>query len=233
MSKTRNRPIVILFMLSMMLYLILLPVIHFPLKSILKVLPIVLLIILTWKSQTSRETKAWLLAALGFSLLGDVMLTFPAESALQGGILSFILAHCAFITLYYKDAKFQARRVVYFLGMLLFVALSYLYLFPYLDKMLIPVTVYLSFLTLMVFSAFLVRQQAFLIITGACFFLLSDFLLALNLFVFNNKHLMELAIMLTYYLAQFLIVSGISKRRTGIFNPHSNYARVKSNIRIN
>ncbi|KTD17797.1 lysoplasmalogenase [Legionella jordanis] len=208
-----SKIIIVLFLLTSLLYLSLLPFIQYPVTTVLKPMPIIFLIILVWQSMAKSSVRLLLYAALGCSLLGDVILTLPIRMALEGGILSFMLAHCAYIVLYYQDSRFQIKRLFYFSIVLLFIACSYWYLSFYLGNMLIPVSIYLLFLTLMVFSAFQVQQNAAFIIGGACIFLSSDFILALNQFVFLNHPLANFLVMLSYFMAQFLLVYGLSQRQ--------------------
>ncbi|KTD20895.1 transmembrane protein [Legionella lansingensis] len=213
MTGRRSTLTLALFFVSSIVYLGLLPFIHYPINSLIKPIPIALLLVLTWQSFASKETKTLLSVALVFSLLGDIILTVPADLALKAGILSFILAHCAYIALYLRDTQLQIKRWLYFLPVLVFIAINYIYMYPYLGKMTIPATVYLSFLSIMVLTAFQVKQHPRLIISGACLFLLSDFLLALNQFVLVDNKMINFLIMLTYYLAQLLLVYGLSQRQ--------------------
>lgn len=204
---------IVFFFLSATFYLIVLPFIVYPINSILKPVPIFLLILITWITTSDNTTKILLITALVFSLIGDIVLTFPNTWAFKLGILFFLLAHCVYISLYFKDAQLKRNRTVYFLPVLLFIVASYWFMFPFLGQMTIPVTIYLCFLTLMVFTAFQVKQYPVLISAGASLFLLSDFILALTQFVFVNTPITTFLIMLTYYVAQFFLVLGISKRK--------------------
>jgi uncharacterized membrane protein YhhN len=86
-----------------------------------------------------------------------------------------------------------------------------------LHDMLIPVMVYMFVILLMATTAFLrkgiVNNLSYtLVFVGAIFFMISDSLLALNKFheplPFSN-----ISIMLTYSIAQYLIVLGILKQK--------------------
>ncbi|CEK09315.1 lysoplasmalogenase [Legionella hackeliae] len=207
---------IILFFLSACLYLVLLPFIHYPLNTIIKPIPIILLIIIAWQTTADQTTKTFLIIALILSLLGDIVLTLPGELAFKLGILSFLLAHSAYISLFLKDAQFRLNRTLYFLPILLFILGSYWFMSPHLEQMLIPVTIYLCFLAIMVFTAFQVQQHPVLIIGGACSFLFSDFIFALTQFVLGESHYTNILIMFSYYLAQLLLVLGLIQRQTGL-----------------
>ncbi len=196
-----------LTLMFMALYLLLLPFIHYPLTTFLKPIPIFLLMLFVWQAQISKSRL--LLTALGFSLLGDVVLTLPMKGGLEAGILAFMGAHLSYIGLFLKDWKLQRQRVIYFLPVLLFVIGAFIYLWPFFGVMQKPVSVYLCLITLMVFCAFQVKQNALTIIPGAILFLLSDFILSLDLFVLSMPVLLGIFIMLFYYLAQLLLVKGL------------------------
>lgn len=216
MAEKLPRMGILLFFLGAAFYLAVLPFIAYPVNSFIKPVPIFLLIIISWLTTSDKTTKLWLITALVFSLLGDIILTVAAEWAFKLGILFFVLAHCAYIRLYIKDAQLKLTRTLYFLPVLLFVLISYWVMWPSLGQMTIPATVYLCFLTFMVFTAFQVKQYPILISCGSCLFLLSDFILALTQFVLVETNITNFLIMLTYYLAQFLLVLGITKRKVAI-----------------
>ncbi|WP_454782098.1 lysoplasmalogenase [Legionella sp. WA2022007384] len=204
--------ITILFiLLSMLLYLLLLSFIQYPLTTLFKAIPIALLMLFTVQTNPSRPIKILLLCALGFSLIGDIFLTLPMKIALHLGILAFMGAHCMYISIFLKNMRFQRKNLLFFLPVLVFVLISFYFLFPYLGEMKIPVAIYLCLLTLMVFCSFQVKQHSLLIRTGASLFLLSDFVLSLNLFVLTDNKLMPILIMFLYFAAQFLLVIGITK----------------------
>jgi uncharacterized membrane protein YhhN len=202
-----------LILLSMTVYLLLLPFIQYPMTTILKPIPIALLMVFTLQVNPQRQIKLLLLSALGFSLIGDMVLTLTSKEALHAGILSFMAAHCTYICLFLKNIQFQKKRFFSFLPILALVIISLYYLWPYFGEMKKPVAVYICLLTLMVFFSFQVKQSSFLIGSGATLFLLSDFILALDLFVSPNNKPTEVLIMFLYYAAQFLLVIGITQKK--------------------
>ncbi|WP_454784466.1 lysoplasmalogenase [Legionella sp. WA2024007413] len=202
---------IIFILLSMLLYLLLLSVIQYPLTTLFKILPIAILMVFVVQTNPPRHLKILLLCALGFSLIGDVFLTLPTKVALQLGILMFMGAHCMYISIFLINMRFQRKNLFFFLPVLVFVLISFYFLSPYLGDLKKPVAIYLCLLTFMVFCSFQVKQPSLLIQTGACLFLLSDFVLSLNLFVLSDNKLTTILIMLLYYAAQFLLVIGITK----------------------
>ncbi|WP_203455699.1 lysoplasmalogenase [Legionella sp. MW5194] len=208
--------ILTLFLVFAFLYLLLLPFINYPLTTILKPLPIVCLMILVKTMPQDFRIKLLLTLALGFSLGGDVVLTHPSQLAFMIGMVCFLLAHCVYINLFLRDFQFNRNRLMISLIPLSLAIGGYSYFHTAFGQLAIPILVYLIALLTMVFSAFQVKQQAGTIISGACFFLVSDSLLGLGLFVIPSRW-MPLAVMITYYLAQLFITTGVLNRQPETF----------------
>ncbi|KTD58629.1 transmembrane protein [Legionella sainthelensi] len=196
---------------SMIFYLILLPFIQYPITTLLKPIPIILLLLYTSQTTLEQPIKRLLIGALSFSFMGDIVLTLPIKAALQAGILAFMATHCTYISLFLKEGQFHKKNFFSFLPILVFVLIGGYFLWPYLGEMKKPVSLYLFLLTFMVFCSFQVKQQSLLIRLGACLFLLSDFTLSLDLFVLTPSKSFAVLIMFLYYLAQFLLVVGITQ----------------------
>ncbi|WP_133135219.1 lysoplasmalogenase [Legionella rowbothamii] len=197
-----------LILMFMVLYLLLLPFIHYPWTTLLKPIPIILLMILTTHIQPKQQIeKIFLMLALSFSALGDISLTLPGAEALPMGILAFMVTHCSYICLFLKKGHFQRRRIIAFLPMLLLILAFFSYIWPYLDNMKIPVAVYICLLGTMLLCSFQVYQYVLLIGSGATLFLFSDCILALGQFAGMGST--SLLVMLLYYSAQLLITLGI------------------------
>ncbi|MDX1836101.1 lysoplasmalogenase [Legionella taurinensis] len=212
MAHELPKRILTLFLVFAFLYLLLLPFIDYPLTTILKPLPIVCLMILVKTMPQDFMIKLLLTLALGFSLAGDVVLTHPSQLAFMIGMVCFLLAHCVYINLFLRDFQFNRNRLFISLIPLSLAVAGYSYFHTAFGQLAIPILVYLIALLTMVFSAFQVRQQAGTIISGACLFLVSDSLLGLGLFVIPSRW-MPLAVMLTYYLAQLFITTGVLNRQ--------------------
>jgi alkylglycerol monooxygenase len=152
--------------------------------------------------------KAWLLAALAFSVMGDVWLMFPGFFV--QGLLSFLLAHACFIALFRQGVGwFPSKGALMFttsvgLGM-------YAILWSHLPVPLkLPVAVYVTVLALMGAQALgrasvLKTPEARWVAAGALLFMCSDSLLAWNKFV-SPLHLSQLWVLSTYFAAQLLMV---------------------------
>lgn len=169
----------------------------------------------------SKSIKRITLLALVFSLLGDILLMFVEQSPhfFTIGLVAFLTAHIMYILAFLKHRNKQ-KPIIGFIVFLLIYASGLFYLLKDgLGDMLIPVIVYMIVILSMATSAFLrkgmVNNLSYnLVFTGAIFFMISDSILALNKF-YEPLPFSNISIMLTYALAQFLIVIGILKLKRG------------------
>ncbi|RUR19294.1 lysoplasmalogenase [Legionella sp. km535] len=208
MAYVLPKPASNVFLGSAVLYLILVSFIGFPLNTLLKPIPIACLIVAVLQRDMVSWTKMVLIAALGFSMAGDIILTVPVAVQLELGIGCFLLAHCCYIALFLKSFKFNAVHLAYFVPVLLIMGIIACLMIPYLGALLIPVMIYFCVLMCMAFSAFQVQSDCLIIGSGALFFLMSDLSLALNLFLYPQADT-RIFVMFTYYVAQFLLTWGI------------------------
>lgn len=160
-------------------------------------------------------------SALVFSWAGDVFLMFP--DYFLPGLVSFLVAHIFYILAFYENLKKIPQKrsfsapFLFALPFLVFSAILFSVIYPYLGKMAIPVAVYTLVLTTMGFSAALrkesVNNESYMcVLVGAIIFMLSDSTIAINKFVYNGEFpLARIIIMVTYLLAQYLIIKGCLK----------------------
>ena len=187
---------------------------------ITKPLILIALLFFFWKhsQHLNAKTKQFTFSALGFSLLGDILLMFADVSTnfFIGGLTSFLIAHVFYILVFLK-MKNSANTMLPFIMILLVYACGIFYLLiDGLGDLLIPVIVYMLAILLMGITAYLRRgsvpkQSFILVFLGALFFIISDSLLAINKF-HQPLPLSSLSIMITYAIAQLLIVFGIKKQ---------------------
>lgn len=147
--------------------------------------------------------------ALFFSWCGDVFL--QAEGFFIPGLVSFLLAHIFYI-IYFRKQATEKRKWMVILPVLVYLSAFTVYLFPYLGDMKIPVVFYSLTIGTMLVMAFHVsdkqgKNYAAWFRYGALFFVLSDSVLAFNLFV-EKMEILSLVVMITYVLAQAMIVRG-------------------------
>ena len=167
-------------------------------------------------------SKKILLGALLFSWIGDVILLFAniAEIYFILGLVAFLLSHVIYIILFNKQNKpdIPKNKGIFFIGLIaivIYLAAMLTVLLPKLGDLQLPVIVYaltISTMLLYAFSGYLIWKKPAntYIFIGAIIFVLSDSILAMDKFyepIYKNSFF----IMLTYLMAQYLIVIGILK----------------------
>ena len=158
------------------------------------------------------KAQTWLVRALGLSWVGDVLLLYPG--LFVPGLVAFLVAHLCYFKLLSMDAPLlSSRRAV--VSCLLAGALMYAVLFfnglPV--EMRIPVGLYLMVIALMASQAWgrsvhLKHPASWWTAVGACVFMLSGGVLAIDRFVSPLPYA-GLWVLATYYVAQALMVTGL------------------------
>ncbi len=168
-------------------------------------------------NQISKPIKSLTIAALLFSLFGDILLMLVNDWAhfFTFGLISFLLAHVMYILVFLKHRNKTRQPLGFLVVLLVYASFLFYTLYSGLGEMLIPVTIYMLVILTMATSAYLrkgeVNKLSYnFIFAGAILFMISDSLLAVNKFQMPLP-LANISIMLTYALAQFLIVLGILK----------------------
>ncbi|MEZ7504881.1 lysoplasmalogenase [Flavobacterium sp. Arc2] len=167
-------------------------------------------------------SKKYLLIALTFSWIGDIILLFADRDEMYFivGLIAFLLSHIAYILLFNKQIKPKntKSKAVFWMGVtaiIMYLIVMIALLLPSLGDLTIPVFVYalvISTMLLFAFKGFLIwhAPAKWYILIGAIIFISSDSILAFNKF-YNPLVLSSFLIMITYLVAQYLIVSGILK----------------------
>ncbi|MDR7308137.1 lysoplasmalogenase family protein [Rhodoferax saidenbachensis] len=156
---------------------------------------------------------ALLIGALVFSLVGDVFLMLPGNYFIPG-LASFLVAHLFYIALFRQgQAWFPSRTALVYV--LAFGAVMYATLWGSLGDPVLKgaVAAYVCVISLMAAQAIgrATAQSdaaARWVAVGACVFMLSDSLIAVNKFL-TPVPLASFWILLTYYAAQLLIVHNV------------------------
>ncbi len=151
--------------------------------------------------------RAWFVAALVLSLLGDVFLMLPADLFVPG-LVSFLLAHVAYIVGMQVDGVSFGRFLIGVAIMAAFIATVGLRIVRAVragpDPSLAgPVVAYMVVIGAMVASAIGVGHPAGVV--GAALFCFSDTLIAWNRFVGPTEGA-PVMIMVTYHLGQIGLV---------------------------
>jgi uncharacterized membrane protein YhhN len=157
--------------------------------------------------------------ALFFAFLGDVFLMFGQNSKLYFGLGlgSFLVMQLLYVYIFKGlDFRLLKPKLPYALAVVLFGVLVLYFVLPSAGLMLIPVLLYFFAILAMVLAALGAWQRkntfgAMFTFVGAVLFMVSDSLIALNKF-YDAIPLSGFLIMLSYTLAQYLIIYGLTKR---------------------
>lgn len=155
--------------------------------------------------------KYLIITGLIFSLLGDVLLMLPSDRFVAG-LVSFLIAHIFYI-IAFALTGISLFSIIYTIPFLIYGAILFLTLLPYLKEMKIPVAVYASVLLIMGWQAFsrwldVGPAGSFTAFIGAAFFMASDSILALDRFK-GSVPQAQIYFMTTYFFAQWLIALSI------------------------
>jgi uncharacterized membrane protein YhhN len=159
-----------------------------------------------------RERR-WLMPALLFSALGDLLLAVPWWApSFVFGLGAFLLAHLCFLGALVPIVRQSARSPVRWVavGAMWAVCVALLaWFWPRLvrDGMTLPVSVYMVVLVAMVSAALLARFPTIWTAVGALSFACSDSMIGISRFVLGNETL-AVPIWWTYAAAQVLITAG-------------------------
>jgi uncharacterized membrane protein YhhN len=178
-----------------------------------KPLVLALLVVTAWLGgATGSAAGWWLLVALGLSLLGDVALLSDTPARFVAGLASFLVAHVAFVVAFAHLGMPRADLAL--VGLALVVALA-----AVVGRRVVPaawreggpalggaVTAYMGVIGVMVVGAWATGHL--LLALGASVFMVSDAVLAMDRFV-HERRFGALAVMVTYHLAQVLLVVGV------------------------
>jgi uncharacterized membrane protein YhhN len=167
--------------------------------------PASLAALLLWAASGPHASR-YLLAALAFSLLGDVLLMLPADPFL-GGVAAFAAAHAAYVGAFTAP---PAARLGWLAGVLVVTAPTSARLLRAVRpaRLRIALAAYGLLLALMAASA-LASGRA-LAAAGGLLFLASDTMLAWNRFV-GRPNFGHTTVMVTYHLAQLGLVASLRR----------------------
>jgi uncharacterized membrane protein YhhN len=160
----------------------------------------------------------FILAAIVFSLLGDVLLMLGNNFIL--GLASFLLAHISYICAFLGDNRglvFTKKDRILGASLIVVSGIGFIfYLAPHLGSLKIPVIVYAATILTMLLTTLNrgknVKIDSFQwVFIGALLFVFSDGILAVNKFA-NSFPFAGFLIMLTYGIGQYLIIEGYLKK---------------------
>lgn len=197
------------------------------LKLVFKPLTTLLIIAHAWpRGRGEPATRRWVLAGLVLSLAGDVALLWP-EEGFVAGLVSFLLAHLAYLWAFTRGHRLAAPPwpfVAY--GLLAAAILTGLW--PSVPAGLrLPVLAYVVCLASMAAQAGVVALRSRgsadaargrVLAVGGALFLSSDTLLAIDRFA-APWPTAGLAILATYWAAQWCIASWLRRDGSGVTSP--------------
>ena len=186
---------------------------------VFKPLATLLIIAYAWPRGRSQPAKRrWVLTGLVLSLGGDVALLWPQQGFLPG-LVSFLLAHLAYLWAFSRSGVRLAARWLPFLVYAALAAIILGLLWPGVPAALrLPVLAYVLCLASMAAQAAVVALRSRgtslawrggVLAAGGALFLASDALLATNRFA-GPLPLAGLWILATYWLAQWCIASWLA-----------------------
>jgi uncharacterized membrane protein YhhN len=168
-------------------------------------------------AEQDTSIKLWFLPAMFFAVCGDIFLMIKGKDLFIAGLASFLVMQWLYTIVFLRQSggKFSFSRLVTLLPFLLYAGIFFLFVNPSDPVLSLAVAIYAASIAVMVWSAFLrknntSRHSFLLVFSGAILFLISDSLIAIGRFV-NPIPLQALWVMSTYALAQLLITLGVIK----------------------
>ena len=182
--------------------------------------PLIIIWLMSYFVLQSRHVqsrlKKWVILALLFSWLGDVLLMFQEDNPLFFllGLSSFLIAHIFYILFFhFVRMKERVKSKWYLLLMVaVYYAVLIVILSPYLGDMKLPVQIYavvISFMFMLAMHMLFIKNKSagLWMMMGALLFVISDSILAINKF-YQSFEMAGIVVMLTYGLAQLFITEG-------------------------
>ena len=184
----------------------------YPYSWVVKIIPMLILIFIALQNQNTTSDKLFVTGLLA-SLCGDFFLGYDGLNWFVFGLASFLIAHLFYITsLLPTTLSMIKRRLPAILAYVAFSLSMFNIIAPGLDKLFIPVLIYVIVLLLMGISTLISKKTNLWLILGGLSFIVSDTLLGVNKF-YTPIPYSHFLIMLTYYFAQFALVKGIFSTR--------------------
>jgi uncharacterized membrane protein YhhN len=182
--------------------------------------PLIIIWLMAWFVLQLRyirnKLKKWIIFALFFSWLGDVLLMFHLEDPLFFllGLSSFLVSHIFYILFFHfvRVKEMVKSRLYLVLIVAFYYAVIIAILSPHLGEMKLPVRIYavvISFMFLLAMHMLFIKNKTtgLYLMTGALLFIISDSLLAFNKF-YQPFEMAGLFVMSTYGLAQLFLTEG-------------------------
>jgi uncharacterized membrane protein YhhN len=176
-------------------------------QPVFKALMAMLLAVAAVAHPIVRERR-WLMLALVLSALGDFLLAVPWwQPSFVGGLGGFLLAHLCYLGALAPLAARSRWRLVGIAAMCVLCVALLVWFWPHLDKLSVPVTVYIAVLCAMVCAALLARLPTPWTAVGAVCFAASDAMIGIDRFILQSE-VLAVPIWWVYAMSQLLITAG-------------------------
>lgn len=180
-----------------------------PFHALHKALPIGMLLV--WGAvQSGGKLRLWVSLAMLFSMMGDVLLALPFANHFLFGLGAFLLAQLTYVKIFsaFVQSQWRKPKLLATLGYLVYCAALLSWIMPQDSVLRVAVSVYVLVIASMAILSVWSLPTGGLIAIGAALFVASDSMIAINRFVAPFEGA-DLLIMLSYYLAQLALVTGI------------------------
>ncbi len=188
------------------LFIGLLPLEPYTGNFVIKAIPALSLAVLALIAVSGSRGKL-LFTALLFCAAADIALELAGGQYFVAGLGLFLVAHIFFIIAFSRDFKFQKAKIPVIVLLVVYSIMMAFVMTPSLQEMAIPVYIYMTAITLMGIFASLRAARNDFTLYGAIAFIVSDSIIAIDKFMMSAPAA-DYVIMITYYLALFLIVFG-------------------------
>ena len=179
---------------------------------VFKPLSLILIILITIVYQPIDSSyKIFIVSGLVFSLVGDTFLIYPKKH-FKKGLITFLIGHICFTIAFIVSSGFSFTFWIFL--PILIIGIHFLRsIFPFSDKIKIPIIIYVIIIAIMGWMAMerlncIPTLGTLLAAIGAVLFMISDAVLALNKFR-KPFFRAELIILSTYFTAQWLLAVSV------------------------
>jgi uncharacterized membrane protein YhhN len=183
--------------------------IEYPFGALYKAIPACLLAV--WLMPVRFQNKCLLIGSLLFCGLGDILLALSFQHQFVFGLSAFLVAHLLFGLYFFRFCFWHKRKLPLIIGVLVIMFAAAMVILPDTEALFWPVAAYMLVIAGMAIMAMLAARDNPTLITGVLMFMVSDLLIGINRFV-TAVPLQQVAIMLTYYAALYLMVKGIRRQ---------------------
>jgi len=204
-----DRILLAIFTCFALLFMATLSVAPYPFDYLVKTIPILCLAVLAFRAIPGAKGRL-IGVGLLFSGAGDILLQVDGAGFFVHGLGAFLIAHLFYIAAFIRRPALARARLPILVTIAVYGCIMGFLLFPRLGDMLVPVTVYLVIILGMGIAASLGTENHALVIAGACLFIVSDSLIAINRFL-TPVPLSDYLVMGTYYAAQLFITIGAAR----------------------